>query len=278
MQSDRLATRSVYQQELSKKNEIEGEIRKCEIKAPQDGLVVYYVPEQVRGGGGTQQSMVAQGEPVREGQKMIQIPDLTQMMVNVKVPEAFVSHLHSDDLEDPSQRQYAQIRVDSFSSHVLKGHVKTVDTVASASDWFSADVKNYKTLVTIEPGQLKGLRPGMSAEVTITAEASDGPVLVVPVQSVVGTVSMGASRKCFVINQDGQPELRDIVVGMSNERLVEVKSGLEAGEKVVENPRPLLTEDNSELKPGKRPQQIRRRRPRRRRWRQRQEGQGQEEV
>src|SRR5205807_803018 len=135
-----------------------------------------------------------------------------------------------------------QIRVDSFSSHVLKGHVKTVDTVASQADWFSSDVKNYKTMVTIDAGQIEGLRPGMSAEVTISAEESSGPVKVVPVQSVVGTISMGAKRKCFVINREGQPELRDIVVGMSNERLVEVKDGLEEGEKVVENPRPLLGE------------------------------------
>ena len=71
-----LAKDSVYKQELSKKQEIEGEIAKCTILSPQDGLVVYYVPEQVRGGGGTQQSIVAQGEPVREGQKMMQIPDL----------------------------------------------------------------------------------------------------------------------------------------------------------------------------------------------------------
>lgn len=246
----RLAKQSVYEQEQSRKREIEGEITKCTVRAPQDGLVVYYMPEQSKMGGGSQQSVVAQGEPVREGQKMIQIPDLTQMMVNVKVPEAFVAHLRSDDPSDPGARQHAQIRVDSFSSHALKGYVKTVDTVASQTDWFNADVKVYKTMVTIEPGQIEGLRPGMSAEVTISAEESSGPVLVMPVQAVVGTVSMGAKRKCFVINREGQPELRDIEVGMSNERLVEIKSGLTEGEKVVENPRPLLSED-SEMKPGR---------------------------
>src|SRR5262249_34141181 len=52
-------------------------------------------------------------------------------------------------------------------------------------------------------------------------------------------------------------EMRDVIVGMSNEREVEVKpwddethTGLKEGERVVENPRPLLSED-SELKPGK---------------------------
>ncbi len=246
----RLAKKSVYQQEMSRQGDIQDQIRKCVMYAPQDGLVVYFMPEQSKMGGGSQQSVVAQGEPVREGQKMIQIPDLTQMMVNVKVPEAFVAHLHSADPEDKSTRQHAQIRVDSFSSHLLKGYVKTVDTVASQTDWFNADVKVYKTMVTIDAGQIEGLKPGMSAEVTISAEETAEPVLVVPVQSVVGTISMGAKRKCFVVGNDGQPELRDIVVGMCNERLVEVKSGLEDGDKIIENPRPLLSED-SELKPGK---------------------------
>ena len=73
----------------------------------------------------------------------------------------------------------------------------------------------------------------------------------------VGSISSGTKRKCFVIGPDGQPEMRDIIVGMSNERKVEVKpwdeqtrTGLKEGERVVENPRPLLPED-SDLKPGK---------------------------
>jgi multidrug efflux pump subunit AcrA (membrane-fusion protein) len=249
--ANRLAQKSVYEQELSRKGEIEAEIKKCDVRAPQDGLVVYYVPEQAMKGGGAQNSVVAQGEPVREGQKMIQIPDLSQMLVNVRVPEAFVSHLHSEDPDDKSTRQHAQIRVDAFPNRILKGHVKTVDTVASQTDWFNADVKVYKTMVSISnPNGDLLLKPGMSAEVTISAQESHDPVIVVPVQSVIGTISMGANRKCFVVRGDGQTELRDIVVGMSNERLVEVISGLEVGEKVVENPRPLMSDD-TEMKPGK---------------------------
>jgi hypothetical protein len=124
-----------------------------------------------------------------------------------------------------------------------------IDTVASQQDWFASDVKVYKTMVAIDT-MLDGLKPGMSAEVTIYADESAAPVLVVPVQAVLGTISMGAQRKCFVVGHDGQPDLRDIVVGMSNERLVEVKSGLKEGDRVVQNPRPLLTDD-SDLKPGK---------------------------
>jgi multidrug efflux pump subunit AcrA (membrane-fusion protein) len=245
----RQSKRSVYDQQVAMMEAYVAEIQKCEVKAPQDGLVVYYVPEQVRGGGGTQQSIVAQGEPVREGQKMMQIPDLSQMLVNTKVPEAFVAYLHNEfDPDDKSTWQFCQVRVDAFSNRVLNGHIKTVDTVASQQDWFATDVKNYKTMISIDQS-MDGLKPGMSAEVTIYANESQTPVLVVPVQAVIGSISMGAQRKCFVLGPDRQPEMRDIVVGMCNERLVEIKSGLKEGEEVVQNPAALI-KDN-EMKPGK---------------------------
>jgi multidrug efflux pump subunit AcrA (membrane-fusion protein) len=247
--ADRRSKDSIYQQELARKKEIEDEIKKCIVLAPQDGLVVYYVPEQVRGGGGSQQSVVAQGEPVREGQKMIQIPDLSKMLVSVRVPEAFMAHLHNPTTKDHSTWQMAQVKVDSFSKKVLKGHVKSVATVASKQDWFASDVMVYKTMVSIHE-TVPGLKPGMSAEVTIFADESKEPVLVVPVQAVLGTISMGAERKVFVVGRDRQPVLRDIVVGMTNERVVEVTSGLEEGDEVVLAPQSLLKED-SDLRPGK---------------------------
>jgi multidrug resistance efflux pump len=251
----RRSARSVYEQQVSRKRDLEAEITKCTITAPQDGLVVYYVPEQVRGGGGSQQSIVAQGEPVREGQKMLQIPDLSQMLVNVRVHEALLRHLENESSDGKGSGQEAQIRVDAYPDRILKGHVKRVDTVASQQDWFSADVKLYKTLVSIDE-PMDGLKPGMSAEVTIIARATEEPVLVVPIQSVVGTISMGEKRKCFVVGPDGQPELRDIVIGMSNEQLVEVRpwdeatrSGLKEGERVVQNPTPLL--QGSDMRAGR---------------------------
>ena len=79
----------------------------------------------------------------------------------------------------------------------------------------------------------------------VTAE-----VMVVPVQAIVGTVSLGAKPRCFVLGSDGQPEPREIVVGMSNQRLAEVKSGINEGEKVVFDPASLLGEEG-ETKSGK---------------------------
>ncbi len=281
----RKAMQSVYEQQLSQYKDIEDEIKKCSINAPQDGLVVYYVPEQARFGSGSQQSVVAQGEPVREGQKLMRIPDLNKMLVNTKVHEAMVSRVRGEkwqktgfsdavqagllagadrfsvllaeaafvdqrskfveDHKDAELRQTdggqpALVRIDAFPSRVLKAHVKSVATVASQQDWLSADVKVYQTMIAIDES-LEGLKPGMSAEVTIFTDAHREHVLAVPLQALFGTPDMGNKRKLFVVTPNG-PEARDVTVGLSNDTMAEIKGGLVEGDEVVLNPRVLLSE------------------------------------
>src|SRR5207244_2851539 len=114
-------------------------------------------------------------------------------------------------------------------------------------DWMSSDVKVYQTMVSIDD-TVMDLKPGMSAEVTILAEETTEPVLTVPIQAVAGSIGMGTKRKCFVV-VDGQPRERDIELGRSNDKMVEVKAGLQEGDRVVLNPRPLLGE-KSGMKTG----------------------------
>jgi HlyD family secretion protein len=286
--SDRDSKRDIFEQEYARKLEIEDEISKCLIYSPQTGLVVYYMSEQSRWGGGSNQSMVAQGEPVREGQKLMRIPNLSSMMVNTRVHEAMVSRLkgevlrptgYSDslragfsagrplldvishivamhdvreqfrekdyDVVSPGQR--AMIRVDAYPSKSFNGRVKSVATVASQAEFFSSDVKVYTTMVSIDESVVN-LKPGMSAEVTILAEESSEPVLTIPIQAVVGSIAMGSKRKCYVL-EDGQPKERDIAIGRSNDKMVEIVEGVAEGDEVVLNPRPLLGE-NSNMKVG----------------------------
>lgn len=289
--ADEKAKRAIYEQELDRIREMEREEKYYKIVAPQDGMIVYYIPEQSRFGSGSQQSTVAQGEPVREGQKLIRIPNLQRMMVNAKVHEAMVSKIRGEKTEptgytrrmrrafsmgntnplslaayvvgfeelrekfrDKDQRvlfpgHQAAIRIDAFPGKQYKGRVKTVATVASQADFFSSDIKVYQTMVSIDDLDEKALKPGMSAEVTILADATHEPVLVVPIQAIVGNVSMGAKRKCYVLDARGFAQERDIDIGLSNDKLVEIRSGLEEGDRIALNPRTLIPE-KSDLKPG----------------------------
>src|SRR5262249_6843725 len=132
------------------------------------------------------------------------------------------------------------VRVDAYPTRVLKGHVKTVATVASQQDWLSADVKVYQTMVSIDE-PLPGLKPGMSAEVTIFTDSHRDHVLTVPVQAILGSADMGSKRKVYVMTPKG-PEQRDVRIGLSNDKMAEVSDGLQEGEEVVLNPRVLLSD------------------------------------
>ncbi len=235
-------SKAQYDQELDRLKELEEEIENCIIRAPRDGLVVYYVPPQARWGRGSQQSIVASGEPVTFNQKMMQIPDLSRMMVKVRIHEAMISYLRKNG--SPTTKQKAWVRVDAFSDRPpYNGFVKKVATIASQQDFLSSDVKVYETEVLIDQ-DVKDLRPGMSAEVTILAHKSPEPVLTIPLQSVVGTITSGKKRKCFVVDENGYATERSITLGLSNDTSVVVLEGLKEGEKVAMDPGSLLDPDS----------------------------------
>src|SRR5262249_34945066 len=84
--ADRLATLRVFQNRTRQVREIEHDIEQCTITAAHDGLVVYAISSQARSG--FQSSLIAVGEPVREGQRLMYLPNLAKMQVVVGVHEA----------------------------------------------------------------------------------------------------------------------------------------------------------------------------------------------
>jgi multidrug efflux pump subunit AcrA (membrane-fusion protein) len=144
------------------------------------------------------------------------------------------------DLKLIQQGQPATVRVDAFPNRVLKAHVKSVATVPAQQDWTSADVKMYQTLVAIDE-HIEGCKPGMNAEVTVKVDGTSEPVVALPLQAVVGGAELGPRRKCFVRTSAGPVE-RDIVIGLANERMAEIRSGLSEGDEVVLNPKVLVGE------------------------------------
>jgi multidrug resistance efflux pump len=238
--TDRDTKKSTYQRQQSKFNEIVEEIRKSLLYAPQSGLVVYYQDERNRWGQG-RQAMINQGEQVTEGQKIMQIPDLEHMMANTKVHEALVTRVQ--------RGQPALVKLSSSTGKTLKGKVDSVATMAAAAEWFAGDVKVYVTKVTLD-GSVEGLKPGMSAEVTITTGDPLEQVLTVPVQAIVGGPELGDNREVYVRTPKGDTEVRSVVIGLSNDTKVEIKSGLEEGDVIVLNPKVLVGDKAKTRQPG----------------------------
>jgi multidrug efflux pump subunit AcrA (membrane-fusion protein) len=279
---ERRTRQSILLQEQEKLKEIDDQIAECRLHAPQDGMVVYYKPESSRFNSGSTTGMIAQGEQVREGQKLMRIPDLRKMQVNTKVHEAQVARIRGDDRRatgmfdlvrtgtllppDPmvrligqsewaldqvreqvrdkeyrleSKGQRATVRVDAYPDRVFSGRVRSVAAVASAADWMASDVKVYQTLVLIEE-TVDGLKPDMNAEVTIHVDDSTEPVLTVPIQAVIGGAEAGPKREVFVLVPGSEPERREVTLGKFNDKMIEVRSGLNEGDVVLTNPKVML--------------------------------------
>ena len=77
-------------------------------------MVVYFKDESAAGSAAAPQGMIEQGAQVKEGQKLLRIPNLDQMQVNTKVHEAMVSRIQGDvrvptgSLREPAGRAAGQ--------------------------------------------------------------------------------------------------------------------------------------------------------------------------
>lgn len=78
----------------------------------------------------------------------------------------------------------------------------------------------------------------MTADIEILAAERDD-VLSVPIQAV---VQYGGKDHVLVRKPSGELDWRDVNFGMSNGKMIEVKSGLEADDRVVLQPLSLMSE------------------------------------
>jgi RND family efflux transporter MFP subunit len=226
MQAQKLTTET----EENTLRRLQRQIDKCKLYAPTDGMVVY-ANDPGSAMRGQSQVQIEEGASVRERQKIIRLPDLDSMVVNVKVHEARVSHARIG--------QAARIRVESMPDKVFNGTVKSVATTADAQSWFSTGVQVYTVMVAME-NVMEGLKPGMTAEVEILAGTLSDAVCI-PVQAL---VEREGQTYCFVKTPEKPtPEVRRVEIDGSNEKTVAIKKGLSEGETVVENLTAIIDEE-----------------------------------
>lgn len=108
----------------------------------------------------------------------------------------------------------------------LRGTVTSIDPVASAGG--SGGVVSFAVRIALDAPPA-GLRPGMSADVTIVA-ASATNVLAIPSRALSGSAGSYTVR---VVAADGSVSTRAVEVGLVTSSLAEIKSGVQAGELVV---------------------------------------------
>ena len=193
------------------------QLGKCEIFAEQDGMVAYATPSRY-----SRSSTVAEGALLRERQHILSLPNLKLMQVKTAVHESVQNEI--------STGLPVTIRIDAFPDQAYSGSVKSIGVLPDQNSWHSSDTKMYETYVTIDE-EVSDLKPGMTALVEIHInEIKD--VLSVPVQA----VQQEEKTTFLYVERNGRVEKQEIEVGGTNDKYVEVKTGLSENERVVLNP------------------------------------------
>jgi HlyD family secretion protein len=137
-------------------------------------------------------------------------------------------NIRESSLNKVKQGMPVQITVDAFSEKTFSGRVGKIGLLPdSTMAWLNPDLKVYRSEVYLD-GNASMLRPGMTCRVEIVIdEYSD--TLYIPVQSVLRSQN---KHVAYVLGHNGI-EPRQIEVGMDNDRMIRVLSGLLEGEKVL---------------------------------------------
>lgn len=234
--ADLTASTLTAEVERSKLNKLRDQIAACTMRAPQDGEVVYANNSSSDRRGSSDAASIMEGAQVRERQAIINLPDFTRMQVNAKVHESRIGFVR--------EGLRCIVRTDANHGEEFNGVIQSVSSVPLSGNWPNRDLKEYATVVRLtDPVEkVRKLKPGLSAEVKIKVDYIPD-CLYLPVQAV---VTIGSKRYAFPI-VNGQPEAREVQVGLTNDIHVEIKGGLKEGDDVVMNPRAVSSKEIGEL-------------------------------
>ncbi|MFB3788550.1 MAG: efflux RND transporter periplasmic adaptor subunit, partial [bacterium] len=214
------AKESELERQNSKLKKLEGQIEKAVVRAEMDSVVVY--ASQSRGFRGNEEPL-REGTLVRERQELIYLPTTSSYKADLKIHESVLDKIR---INSP-----VRITIEALPGKVFTGHVATIAPLPDQQSMFmNPDLKVYNTEVYID-GNGDGLRSGMTCEAEIIIDQFDD-ALYIPVHTV---LLIGGKPSVYIAKGDTM-EVRTVEIGPDNNRLIQIKSGLQKGEKVVLNP------------------------------------------
>jgi len=206
-----------------KMRKIEDQLSKTKIYAPQDGMVVY-----ATSGGGRRpwdrRDPMEIGVEVSERQELINLPTADAMKARVDI--------HETSLEKVKIGLPAIITVDALGGKKFLGRVHRIAPLPDATMmWVNPDLKVYPTDIYLEDTD-RALRSGMSCKVEIIIAQYEDAVYI-PVQAV---LRVGGQPTVYVVNEDGSYTERKVEIGLDDNNMIRIISGLEEGEVVLMTP------------------------------------------
>ncbi len=210
---------------------LEAQLVASEMRAPRDGLVVYATSVGARS---WRVDPMAEGRQVRYNESILYLPDMSQMVANISVAEAY----------EPLVRkgQTVRITVEARPGRVYEGVIDKTTPLAESGGWLNPGQREFTARVLLPTGLGDDLQPAMRC----TGEINVGRVedaLAVPIQAV---FAEGDRHFCYLPAGGGYVRKQTVTIGRASESLVEITDGLAAGNRVLlRNPQPGELRDES---------------------------------
>jgi HlyD family secretion protein len=174
------------------------------------------------------------------GSDLITLADPSSILIEVQVDEA--------DIANIIVGQQADIFAVAFPDDALKGEVQSIATTAKRAQ--GRQGLSFKVKILLSDSNAVAVRPGMSCRAEIYTQ-SKNKTIAVPSESVIfakqenkGEDDEEGSKEdnfnhVFVL-VEGKAVKRRVELGISNDRLQEVSSGIKIGDKVITGPARVL--------------------------------------
>jgi HlyD family secretion protein len=208
------------QAELNLKK-IESDLSLLSVDAPLDGIVIY-------GDNWASNRKIQVGDTLFPGMPVVTLPDLSTMQV--------IGYVYDTELSYLSPDMACDLRLDAVPGKEWHGRIVSLTSVASRKG-FASQHKVFRATIQPDSIDLAVMKPGM----TVRAEV---PVVLASQAVTIPRECLGADLqgRYFVMkssNQKPRPgrdnaSMQLVEVGAANERLVQIVSGLSAGEQVLE--------------------------------------------
>ena len=182
--------------------------------APVDGIVTYGDPDRIWGN-----PEVKVGMDGRRKQVIITIPDMSQMIVDVNLPEQYRSKVGIGDRVIITPESLPEIKISGKIESIASLPVHTIP-------WDKSTPKIYRTVVSFN-GRNPKVVSGMSVQVEVVSKILHN-VISVPIEAV---FEEGGQLLVYRKSLSG-PEKVSVKIGASSDSAVEILEGLKEGEEV----------------------------------------------
>ena len=202
----------------------ESAIRAMTVLAPRDGTVVYATDWR-----GEKKKV---GDSTWRGQRIVEIPDLTQMQAKGEIDEV--------DAGKIAIGQRVTFRLDAHPDDEIHGTIRSAARTVQQQSGTKNPVKVLTVEIALDRTDPAKMRPGMRFQGTVELARSHD-ALVIPRGAVYVSASgpVAYRRGMFGVSQV------PLKLGRENDKLVEVVSGLAAGDRVLLEKKEETTENRS---------------------------------